>query len=40
MKTIAFFNNKGGAGKTTLVYHIAILHHSSLDSRFRGNDLS
>lgn len=23
MKTIAFFNNKGGAGKTTLVYHIA-----------------
>jgi len=23
MKTIAFFNNKGGIGKTTLVYHIA-----------------
>ncbi len=23
MKTIAFFNNKGGVGKTTLVYHIA-----------------
>ncbi len=23
MKTIAFFNNKGGVGNTTLVYHIA-----------------
>lgn len=23
MKTIAFFNNKGGVGKTTLVYHVA-----------------
>lgn len=23
MRTIAFFNNKGGVGKTTLVYHIA-----------------
>lgn len=23
MKKIAFFNNKGGAGKTTLVYHVA-----------------
>ncbi len=23
MKTIAFFNNKGGVGKTTMVYHIA-----------------
>jgi chromosome partitioning protein len=23
MKTIAFFNNKGGVGKTTLVYHMA-----------------
>lgn len=23
MKTVAFFNNKGGVGKTTLVYHIA-----------------
>jgi chromosome partitioning protein len=23
MKTIAFFNNKGGVGKTTLLYHIA-----------------
>lgn len=28
MKTIAFFNNKGGVGKTTLVYHIAwMLEH-------------
>ena len=25
MKTIAFFNNKGGVGKTTLVYHIACM---------------
>jgi chromosome partitioning protein len=23
MKTIAFFNNRGGVGKTTLVYHLA-----------------
>ena len=23
MKTIAFFNNKGGVGKTSLIYHIA-----------------
>jgi chromosome partitioning protein len=25
MKTIAFFNNKGGVGKTTLVYHITYM---------------
>ena len=25
MKTIAFFNNKGGVGKTTLVYHFAYM---------------
>lgn len=23
MKSIAFFNNKGGVGKATLVYHLA-----------------
>jgi len=26
MRTIAFFNNKGGAGKTTLVYHLAWMY--------------
>jgi len=26
VKTIAFFNNKGGAGKTSLVYHLAYMY--------------
>ena len=26
MKTIAFFNNKGGVGKTTLLYHLAWMY--------------
>ncbi len=25
MKSIAFFNNKGGVGKTTLIYHVAYM---------------
>ncbi|WP_423597708.1 ParA family protein [Roseateles sp. MS654] len=28
MKSIAFFNNKGGVGKTTLVYHLAWMYSS------------
>ena len=26
MKTIAFFNNKGGVGKTSLVYHLSWMY--------------
>jgi len=29
MKTIAFFNNKGGVGKTTLLYHLAWMYSES-----------
>ena len=38
MKTIAFFNNKGGVGKTTLVYHLAWMC-SELDKRVIVADL-
>ncbi len=38
MKTIAFFNNRGGVGKTTLVYHLAWMYselgHSVLAADF------
>ena len=38
MKTIAFFNNKGGVGKTSLVYHLAWML-SEMDCRVLGVDL-
>lgn len=38
MKTIGFFNNKGGVGKTSLVYHIAWML-SQLDRRVIAADL-
>lgn len=38
MKTIAFFNNKGGIGKTTLVYHLAWMF-SELGHRVIAADL-
>lgn len=38
MKTIAFFNNKGGVGKTTLVYHVAWMCHE-LGHRVLAADL-
>ena len=38
MKTIAFFNNKGGVGKTTLVYHIAWMM-TELEQRVLAADL-
>jgi cellulose biosynthesis protein BcsQ len=38
MRTIAFFNNKGGVGKTTLVYHLAWMY-SKLGFRVLAADL-
>ena len=38
MKTIAFFNNKGGVGKTTLLYHLAWMY-SELGVRTVALDL-
>ncbi len=38
MKTIAFFNNKGGVGKTTLVYHLAWMY-SELGKRVLAIDM-
>ena len=38
MKTIAFFNNKGGVGKTTLLYHLAWMY-SELGVRTVAIDL-
>ena len=38
MKTIAFFNNKGGVGKTTLLYHVAWMY-SELGLRTIAVDL-
>lgn len=38
MRSIAFFNNKGGVGKTSLVYHLAWMY-SDLDKRVLAVDL-
>lgn len=38
MKTIAFFNNKGGVGKTSLVYHLACMF-ADLDYKVIAADL-
>jgi cellulose biosynthesis protein BcsQ len=38
MKTITFFNNKGGVGKTSMVYHLAWMLHD-LDHRVLAVDL-
>lgn len=38
MKTIAFFNNKGGVGKTTLTYHLACMF-SALGAKVLAVDL-
>ena len=38
MKTIAFFNNKGGVGKTTLAYHVAWMY-AELGQRVLAVDL-
>lgn len=38
MKTIAFFNNKGGVGKTSLVYHLAWMFRE-MDHRVLAVDL-
>ncbi len=38
MKTIAFFNNKGGVGKTSLVYHLAHMY-AELGKRVIAADL-
>lgn len=38
MKTVAFFNNKGGVGKTSLVYHLAWMY-SELGVRVLAADL-
>ncbi len=40
MNTIAFFNNKGGVGKTSLVYHLAWMYAElglSVDCRGPGS---
>ena len=33
MKTVAFFNNKGGLGRTTLVYHLTWIKASTYGAR-------